>query len=173
VEASLIDARAGKPGRDAAQPSPPPDGPSQPESATGAASSRETPQSATDLTTARALADAGELDAARELCLRVRDRNLLDPQPHLLLAVICQEQHDLAGAVAALKRVIYLAPDSQAAHFRLGQLLLQMGERRGGRRAMATVMRLAEANEAGVDPENDVSREDLVAAARAALGTPE
>jgi chemotaxis protein methyltransferase CheR len=123
-----------------------------------------------DLARARALADAGALEEARDVCLAARERDLLNPDSHLLLALICQEQHDLVAAVEALQRVIYLKPNSASAHFRLGGLLLQIGDRRRGRREMKTVLELSEAATAGgAQVEDDVLPEELIAAARACV----
>ncbi len=99
-------------------------------------------ESADDLAWARSLADEGRLDEARALCEAVRARDVLDPEPHLLLAMICQEQGDLPAAIAALRRVIYLAPESAQAYFLLGSLLLRTGDQQHGRRAMKSVIDL-------------------------------
>ena len=95
-----------------------------------------------DLQRAQALADRGKLEAARELCEAALARDRLDPEAHLLLAAICHEQGECLAALEALRRAIYLAPDSAPAHFLLGSLLLQQGQRKRGRRSMETVVSL-------------------------------
>jgi chemotaxis protein methyltransferase CheR len=100
------------------------------------------PDTATDLQRARALADQGRLDEARDLCEAVLARNRLDPEAYLLLAAIHQERGELGGAMAALRRAIYLAPDSAPAHFLLGSLLLRQGQDRQGQRSLETVVSL-------------------------------
>jgi chemotaxis protein methyltransferase CheR len=95
-----------------------------------------------DLQLAQALADRGKLEAARELCEAALARDRLDPEAHLLLAAICHEQGEFLAALEALRRAIYLAPDSAPAHFLLGSLLLQQGQRKRGRRSMETVVSL-------------------------------
>ncbi len=45
-------------------------------------------------------------------------------------------------AMEALRRAIYLAPESAPAHFLLGSLLLRQGKRKQGQRAMETVVSL-------------------------------
>lgn len=100
---------------------------------------------ASDVQRARALADQGRLDDARSLCEAVLARDRLDPEAHLLLAAICQEVGEIRPALEALRRALYLAPDSAPAHFLLGSLLLRQGQRQRGRRAMETVVRLLSA----------------------------
>jgi chemotaxis protein methyltransferase CheR len=100
------------------------------------------PAPAADLKRARVLADQGKLDEARELCLAALARDRLDPEAHLLLAAICQERGEIPAAIEALRRAIYLAPDSAPAHFLLGSLLLRQGEEKRGRRSMETVVSL-------------------------------
>lgn len=100
------------------------------------------PASSTDLERAQALADQGKLDEARELCEAALARDRLDPEAQLLLAAICQERGEIPAAIEALRRAIYLVPDSAPAHFLLGNLLLRQGQRKRGRRSMETVVSL-------------------------------
>jgi len=100
------------------------------------------PHSATDLQRARALADQGNLEQARDLCEAALARDRLDLDAHLLLAAICQEQGEIPAAQEALRRAIYLAPDSAPAHFLLGGLRLRQGKRRQGQQSMETVVSL-------------------------------
>ncbi len=103
------------------------------------------PDRATLLQDARALADRGRLEEARRLCEAALRKDRLDPDAHLLLAAIYQELGDLAAALAALRRALYLAPDSAPGHFLLGSLLLRRGERKQGRRSMEAVVTLLSA----------------------------
>jgi chemotaxis protein methyltransferase CheR len=105
------------------------------------ATSLETPS---PLGQARTLADQGKLDEARRVAETAAGRDRLNPDAHLLLAAICQEQGHLESALEALRRVIYLAPDSAGAHFMMGSLLLRRGGRDRARRSMETVVRLLE-----------------------------
>lgn len=91
---------------------------------------------------ARTLADQGNLEDARRLCKTALAQDQLDPEAHLLLAAICQERGEIPEALEALRRVIYLAPDSASAYFLMGSLLLQQGKRNQGRRSMETVVSL-------------------------------
>jgi chemotaxis protein methyltransferase CheR len=100
------------------------------------------PDTATDLQRARALADQGRLEEAQDLCEAALAHNRLDPEAHLLLAAIHQERGELGAARAALRRAIYLAPDSAPAHFLLGSLLVRQGKRRQGQRSLETVVSL-------------------------------
>lgn len=95
-----------------------------------------------DLQRAKALADQGRLEEAHELCEAALARDRLDPEAHLLLAAICQERGQIPEALEALRRAIYLAPDSPPAHFLLGSLLLRQRQRRLRRRSMETVVSL-------------------------------
>ena len=91
---------------------------------------------------ARVLADQGNLEGAQRLCEAALARDRLDPEAHLLLAAIFQERGGIQPALEALRRAIYLAPDSAPAHFLLGTLLLREGKRKRGRQSMETVVRL-------------------------------
>jgi len=96
------------------------------------------------LARARALADQGSLDEARRQCESALARNRLDLEAHLLLAAIQQERGEIHAALDALRRAVYLAPDSAPAHFLTGTLLMRRGERRRGRRALETALGLLE-----------------------------
>jgi chemotaxis protein methyltransferase CheR len=63
-------------------------------------------------------------------------------EAYLLLATICQEQGEIPAALEALRRAIYVVPDSPLAYFLLGSLLLQQGQRQQGKRSMETVVTL-------------------------------
>jgi chemotaxis protein methyltransferase CheR len=100
------------------------------------------PDMPTDLQRARTLADRGHLEQARHLCEAALAQGRLALEPYLLLAVICQEQGEGRAAAEALRRAIYLAPDSAPAHYILGNLLLQQGQSRRARRCMEIVVHL-------------------------------
>lgn len=103
------------------------------------------PDAASLLQRARDLADEGQLDEAHRLCELALSRDRLAPEAHLLLAAICQERGEVGTAVEALRRAIYLDPDSAPAHFLLGSLLLRQGEQRRGQRSMETAVGLLSA----------------------------
>lgn len=98
-----------------------------------------------DLQGARVLADQGRLEEARELCEAALAKDRLDHEAHLLLAAIAQERGDIAAALDALRRALYLAPDFAPAHFLLGSLQLRQRQRKQGRRSMETVVSLLSA----------------------------
>lgn len=102
--------------------------------------SSPTPQPLLDR--ARALADQGHLEEACRLCKAALAQDQLDSEGNLLLAAICQERGEFAQALEALRRVIYLTPDSAPAYFLMGSLLFQQGKRNQGRRSMETVVNL-------------------------------
>jgi chemotaxis protein methyltransferase CheR len=102
------------------------------------------PDSPALLKQARALANQGRLDEARRLCEAALAGDRLNPEAHILWGAICQESGDLPAALDALRRVIYLVPDSAPAHFLLGSLWLRQGNRRRGRRCMETAVGLLE-----------------------------
>lgn len=91
---------------------------------------------------ARVLADQGHLEEACRLCKAALAQDQLDSEVNLLLAAICQERGEIAEALEALRRVIYLTPDSAPAYFLMGSILLQQGKRNQGRRSMETVVNL-------------------------------
>jgi chemotaxis protein methyltransferase CheR len=82
------------------------------------------------------------VEEARHLCEAALAQDQLDPEAHILMAAICQEQGQLPAALDALRRAIYLDPDSAPAHFLLGSLLLRQGDRRRGQRCMEKVVSL-------------------------------
>lgn len=95
---------------------------------------------AADLRPVRTLADQGHLEQARRLCETLLAQDRLNSDAALLLAAICQEQGDIPAALEALRQAIYLAPDSVAAYFMLGCLLLRQGDHKRGRRSLETVV---------------------------------
>ena len=131
------------PAPDTAAPPPAPPAPRPPLAVAPARRPAAEP-AAPSLARARALADQGRLDQARRECAAALARDRLDPEAHVLLAAIEQERGELGAALDALRRALYLAPDSAPAHFLLGALLIRRGERRRGRRAMEAVLGLLE-----------------------------
>ena len=100
------------------------------------------PDSVTMLQQARALADQGCLEPARDLCEAGLALDRLDAAAFLLLATIQHERGAMVEALEALRRALYLAPHCAPAHFLLGSLLLKQGEYQRGRRSMETVINL-------------------------------
>ena len=120
------------------------------------------PDRAAQLQRARALADQGHLEEAHRLCEAALGQDPLHPEAYILLAAIRQEQGEIPPALEALRRAIYLAPDSAPAHFLLGSLLLRQDQKRRGRRCMETVVHLLQT----VPPDEPVPGSDGLAAGR-------
>ena len=98
------------------------------------------PDKATNLQSVRVLADQGHLEQSRRLCETLLTQDRLNADATLLLAAICQEQGEIPAAIEALRRTIYLAPNSTAAHFMLGCLLLRQGDGKRGRLSLEAVV---------------------------------
>ncbi len=98
--------------------------------------------STTNLQPVQALADQGHLEQARRLCETLLAQDRLNPDASLLLAAICQEQGEIPAALEALRRAIYLAPNSAAAHFMRGCLLVRQRDRKQGRLSLEVVVNL-------------------------------
>ena len=120
---------------------------------------------------ARDLADRGQLDEARSLCERALSGDRLNAELHLLLATIDQEAGEVATAIQGIRRTIYLAPESAAAHFALGSLLLRTGRSRPARKSLEAALQLLEsrANEELVEWSGGLTAGRLKEAARAHL----
>jgi chemotaxis protein methyltransferase CheR len=82
------------------------------------------------------------------VCKAALKQERLDPEVHRLLAAIHQERGDVPAALAALRRALYLDPDSVELHLALGNLLLRSGQRRRGLRHLDAAQRLAARAEA-------------------------
>lgn len=116
----------------------------------------------TNLHTVRILADQGHLVEARRLCETLFAQDRLNPEYALLLAAICQEQGEIPAAIEALRRAVYLAPNSAAAHFMLGCLLVRQGDGKRGRQSLGTVVALL----ASASPDEAVPGSDGLTAGR-------
>lgn len=74
---------------------------------------------------ARALADAGDLESAEDLCRRAIAQDKLNAEWTYLLASILLERGREPAAIAALERTLYLHQDHVLARFSLGTLALR------------------------------------------------
>lgn len=92
--------------------------------------------------TARALADRGQLQTAREHCQALIGRDSLNGEAHLLLATIFLELKELGPALAAARRAIYVLPSSPAAHFQLSLVQREMGQTAQAHRSTMAVLSL-------------------------------
>jgi chemotaxis protein methyltransferase CheR len=73
-------------------------------------------------TQAREDADAGRYDAAIRSCQLALTTNALVEKPYYLLAQIAEVQGNIVDAKNFLKKILYVAPASVAAHLELGAL---------------------------------------------------
>jgi len=94
---------------------------------------------------ARALADAGDLEAARACCERALQIDKMHAGFYHLHATILQEQGELAGAAMALRRALYLDHNFIAAHFALGNLARREGKTRHAHKHFDNALRLLRA----------------------------
>lgn len=77
---------------------------------------------------AKAHANLGHHADAERCCTRAMQAAPLEKEPHYLLAQVLIEQQDRAGALAELKKVIYLAPGFVAGYLHAAMLYQDMGE---------------------------------------------
>jgi chemotaxis protein methyltransferase CheR len=77
---------------------------------------------------AKACANLGRLEEAREWCEKALSVEKLNPDYHSLLAAIYQELGLAEEPIRSLKRAIYLDPGRITAYFSLGHLMRQQGK---------------------------------------------
>jgi Tfp pilus assembly protein PilF len=77
------------------------------------------------------------------------EENRLSCDAHLLLTVIYAADGDTAGALAAVRRALYIAPSSVSAHLLNSTLLARLGKLDAAQRASTTASRLLAADVAG------------------------
>jgi chemotaxis protein methyltransferase CheR len=83
---------------------------------------------------ARALANEGHLEKARDAAERWISGDKLEPAAHYLHAMILQELGDADGARRSLQRAVYLDSGFALAHFALGNVARNGGDARGAQR---------------------------------------
>jgi len=110
---------------------------------------------------ARAHADAGRLDLARQAIEQALGPAKLDAGAHYLHAVILQELGRDAEAREALRCALYLQPDLVMAHQALGQLARRKGLDAQAKRHFGHALRLL----AGMDPQAIVPHSGSLSAA--------
>jgi len=97
------------------------------------------------LNLARAQADSGALEAARETLRQGLRAHPTHAALHHLDGLVARALGDPVAAEAALRRALYLDRNFVAAHYQLGLLLLDRGVAEAGRRSIANAARLARA----------------------------
>ncbi|MCY2989601.1 MAG: hypothetical protein NTY19_17255 [Planctomycetota bacterium] len=96
---------------------------------------------------AQTLLTIAEIARARrmlELCLREQPLLL---EAHLLQASFAEEARDLAAAERAYRRALFIDRNCPMAHFHLGLVLDQKGDRAAARRSFQTTLRLVDKKE--------------------------
>ncbi|WP_346356046.1 CheR family methyltransferase [Azotosporobacter soli] len=138
---------------------------SPPEEAEGDSAGKNAPEfettSVIDAAQGQNLADQGRLSEALEWCKAALERDKLNPALHHLSAMIFLEMERKEEASIALKRVIYLKPDSVLAHFSLGCLYHQQEQSAEAEKHFTAVRMLL----AGHEPEEMVSDTDGISVA--------
>ena len=105
---------------------------------------------------ARAYANQGKLAEALQWCDNMVQADKLNPGAYYLQATILQEEGRIEGAVAALKKALYLDPDFVLAHFTLGNLTRQQGKNQKSERHFRNALLLTKKREpAEVLPESE------------------
>ncbi|MCE5272833.1 chemotaxis protein CheR [bacterium] len=121
-----------------------------------------TPEPAGAICLIKSLANLGELGRSLELCRSQVEQRRLDPALHYLLAMLLVESGQGAEAAAELGRTLYLEPGHALAHFALGRLAFQAGQRTQAekhlRNCLAALQRLA--------PDQEVAESDGLTAGR-------
>jgi len=104
----------------------------------------------------RALANEGKLSEALCLCEKAIIKEKLNPILHYLRAAILQEQNSEDGAIASLKRALYLDPNLILAHFTLGNLMLRQGNIQNTKKCFRNALSLLDAlKQDDILPESD------------------
>ena len=99
------------------------------------------------LARARSEANQGCLAEALQWCQRATAEDRTNPATYFLAAAIHLELGQLPEALAALRRVLFLDPDSALAHHALGGVYRRLGRDRDFRRHLAVALRLLEAKD--------------------------
>ncbi|HJV67365.1 MAG TPA: CheR family methyltransferase [Geomonas sp.] len=96
------------------------------------------------LLAARAYANLGSLQPARECCERALACERLLAPGHYLLSVILEQQGELEGAARSLKNALFIDHDYLLAYFALGNLHRLKGEWQEAERQFATALTISE-----------------------------
>jgi chemotaxis protein methyltransferase CheR len=92
----------------------------------------------------RDLANRGDLAGARQACQQGLQANPVDAGLHFYAAIVARALGETAAAEQAFRRALYLDGAFVMAHYQLGLLLLDQGQREAGRRALANALRIAQ-----------------------------
>jgi chemotaxis protein methyltransferase CheR len=108
-----------------------------------AAASEAAADAGTELAAVRARADAGDLAGALQACGAGLQRQPTSAALHYYDGLVRRGLGQGRAAAEAFRRALYLQGDFAMAHYQLGLLLLDEGERPGGRRALTVAARIA------------------------------
>jgi chemotaxis protein methyltransferase CheR len=97
------------------------------------------------LTSAIALADAGDGDGARAAAARMLEADPLCAPAHHLLGVLSQREGETERAVQEFRRTLYADPDFALAHVSLANIQRERGERDDARRSYENAIRAVHA----------------------------
>lgn len=89
-------------------------------------------------------ADSGNLTEAKRQCELAVENNKLMIEAHYLLAIVCQELGDDEGAIAALKKSIYINRTFAEAYVCLGSIYRRLGKEQQAGKAFANASRILE-----------------------------
>lgn len=125
------------------------------------------PISTDTLSKARQAADAGDWLRAAQACDAHISGHPLDPAGYFILALVHEHRGEPSMAFDALKRVIYLDRTHALAHFHIGRLHQQAGDRQSARRYFANACDLVAALPSGtlVDGGDGLDSDELAALA--------
>lgn len=101
------------------------------------------PHVAETFETIRRLADLGDFEAARALCLTAIEGAPLEAQLRYHLGVVDHAAGRLLEAEISLRKACYLEPDYAMAHLQLGLVRLALGRPQSGLRALDAARKLA------------------------------
>ena len=95
-------------------------------------------------TLARRSADQGRLDDARAYCWEAIARAHIAPEPHYLMATLCEATGDHAGALSNFRKALYVDPEFVPAYLGLASLHRRTGQANLAHRDVARARRLLE-----------------------------
>lgn len=110
---------------------------------------------------ANALANIGRFSEARDCCERAIALDRLRAETHYLLSIILEQLGDSEGAIASLRRALYIDQDYLLAYFALGNLCRRRGEMMEARQSFANALRLLKRR----DPHEELPEADGMTAA--------
>jgi chemotaxis protein methyltransferase CheR len=93
---------------------------------------------------ARSHADRGHWSEAKRWCQQAISQDSLTAEAYYLLALVSQQEGNMEGAIANLKKVIYLGQEGPLPHFNLALLYKQQGDSVQARRSLNNAIKMLE-----------------------------